>query len=116
MLHGRLGVFCAALLAWGGCSGPARPVDGNVVALPGAHGSIPWDDLWYSFSLGKVVAAAGGTGNIDLVDADSLEVTALSGMNDGAESAADGGGFVFVADRSKHALLVIDPAKNTVVG
>src|SRR5262245_8955359 len=57
-----------------------------VVALPdGAHG-IGFDDLRFDAGLGLVLAPAGGTGNLDLVDPKTGAVTAIGGFSRAAGS------------------------------
>jgi hypothetical protein len=62
---------------------------------------------------------------VDLVDPDSLDVTAIPGFTvfdsyngsdqQGVESADEGGGFVWAVDRAAFTLSVIDPAERAIV-
>ncbi len=69
-----------------------------------------FDDLTYSASLGRVMAAPEGVGSVYLVDPESLEVTAIDNLPSGVASLDEGRGFVFIADRGGDAILVVDPS------
>jgi hypothetical protein len=87
-------------------------------------GGIGFDDLWFSFELGAVLAPAGGTGCVDLFDSTSVAQTSLCGIGpggsyagghgEGTTSADFGAGFVFAIDRSSQSLQVVDPKTKTV--
>jgi DNA-binding beta-propeller fold protein YncE len=94
-----------------GADGIAAPV-GEPVDLPGTV--TGFDDLGYSSSLGRVLVGPLGAGAAYLVDPESLEVTAISGLPVGSASIADGDGFVFVADRQGSTVVVIDPGAAVV--
>jgi DNA-binding beta-propeller fold protein YncE len=105
-----------------GCTSP----DGTRVVLPDASPGIGFDDLRYSSSLHRVLVPAGRSGNLVLVDPDSLDVTAISGFSRGGSydgghdfgvtSVDEGRGLLFVTDRTNRRLSVVDPATKTVVG
>lgn len=109
-------------LALLGCTSP----DGTSVVMPDASPGIGFDDLRYSSSLHRVLVPAGRSGNLVLVDPDNLDATVVSGFSKsagydgghdfGATSVDEGGGFLFVTDRTSSRLSVIDPATKTVVG
>jgi DNA-binding beta-propeller fold protein YncE len=121
---------CAAraLLATGlasvllGCAGP----DGTRVVLPDSSPGIGFDDLRYSAALHRVLAPAGRSGNLVLIDPETLAVTAISGFSHGgsydgghdfgATSVDEGGGFLFVTDRTSARLSAVDPTTKAVVG
>lgn len=107
----------AVLLA----SSAARfPID-----LPGAEGGIGFDDLRFSRELHRVIAPAGRTGRLDLVDPATGEVTSIGGFSRtsaparghgrGATPADAGAGYVFVADRTARELVAVDPAGGRIV-
>jgi len=100
--------------------------DGDSVALPNGSPGIGFDDLRYSSTLHRVLAPAGRSGNLALVDPDSLAVTTISGFSAngdydgshdfGATSVDEGGGMLFVTDRTSGRLTVLDSATHGVVG
>jgi DNA-binding beta-propeller fold protein YncE len=104
------------------CSGDP---DGTAVQIPGGEAGIGFDDLRYSSTLGKVLAPAGRTGDLDLVDPISAAVTRISGFggqssyggghDDGPTSVDEGRGFLFVTDRTAQEIAVVDPAAAAVV-
>jgi hypothetical protein len=70
-------------------------------------------------------AACSGSGNLTLVDPDSLAVTTFSGFSaigdysgghdDGPTSVDEGRGLLFVTDRTSQKLDVVDPKSGTIV-
>jgi streptogramin lyase len=137
MLMIGLWALCTSAL---GCAAEASPHAGNsgvqasaalasddpaVVQLPGGQAGIGLDDLRYSKTLGRVVSPAGRTGNLDLVDPRSLEVTPVGGFTafstfdgddqQGVESADEGSGLVFAVDRASYTLSVVEPSRGSIV-
>lgn len=110
------------MLACGSCRGLP---DGAHVSLPNAAAGIGFDDLRYSASLHRVLAPAGRTGTLDLIDPDSLAVSTVRGFSAtdgydgghdfGATSVDEGGGLLFVTDRTSLRLDVVDPKAGTIV-
>lgn len=111
----------------GTSGGSLPPVDaGSVpVTLPGASPGIGFDDVRFSATLSQILVPAGRTGNFDFVDP-SAEVAApvggfassptYSGDDSfGATSADEGGGVVYVTDRTNKTLTVIDGKQRKVV-
>jgi DNA-binding beta-propeller fold protein YncE len=104
----------------------ASSADGVPVALPSGSPGIGFDDLRYSSSLGRVLAPGGRSGNLALIDPDSLEVSVVSGFSatndysgghgDGATSVDEGRGFLFVTDRTSRKVFVVDAAARKIVG
>ncbi|HEU4730908.1 MAG TPA: hypothetical protein VFT22_23595 [Kofleriaceae bacterium] len=89
------------------------------LALPGGEAGIGFDDLMFSPSLHRVLAPAGRTGKLDLIDPATLKVESISGFSadsdrfggghgEGTTSADSGGGFAFASDRSRTELAVVD--------
>jgi hypothetical protein len=88
---------------------------------------IGFDDLEFAPYLGKILAPAGRTGNLDLVDPDTEEVTAIGGFSTSDQYAAGGhdfgttsavegpGGVLFATDRTTDQLHVVDPTTKTIV-
>jgi DNA-binding beta-propeller fold protein YncE len=104
----------------------ASPPPGTTtVPLPDGRPGIGFDDLRFSTSYG-VLAPAGRTGNLDLVDPATLAVRAIGGFSmeplhfaghdQGATSVDEGGGFLFVTDRTTDRLHIVDPGKGQIVG
>lgn len=108
-------VAASQFLASASCSGPA----GVSVPIENRGPGIGFDDLRYSPGLGLVLAPAGRTGTLALVDPRSLEVRAIGGFSAsasydgshdfGATSVDEGRGFLFVTDRTSQTVSVVDP-------
>src|SRR5438105_15366310 len=96
------------------------------VALPDGARGIGFDDRRFDAGLGRVLAPAGGTGNLDLVDPKTGAVTPIGGFSRAAGdggghghgvTSVDGGeGWLFATDRTARALVVIDPRARQIVG
>ena len=107
------------------------PPDGGApksdrIAIPGGSTGIGFDDLMYSAKLHRVLAPSGWTGNVNLINPDTLEVTTISGFSSdpswksgddtrGVGSADEGNGFVFGGDRTSTEIGVIDPAQKKII-
>src|SRR5208337_1955428 len=103
---------------------------GNILAptplpVPGGEGGIGFDDIGFAASLRKVIVPAGRSGNLDLIDPDSGQVTAIAGFSkrasfsghgQGVTSADEGRGLLFATDRDAKRLDVVDPKTKSVVG
>ena len=99
-----------------GMAAAAPPAE---IVLPGGDAGIGFDDLGYSPSLGKVLAPAGRTGNLDLVDPSTHQVTVIGGFRErgsfggghgeGTTSVDEGGGYLFATDRTSETVNVVDP-------
>jgi DNA-binding beta-propeller fold protein YncE len=110
---------------------PSGSVDGAgggvaAVAMPGGSSGVGFDDLVFAPGIRKVLAPAGATGNLDLVDPDTMQVTAIGGFSgaqgsfkgghgDGTTSADEGRGLVFAMDRTSGKLHVVDPSAKAIV-
>ena len=79
----------------------------DVASIALADRPATFDDLRYSPSLGKVVAAPEGTGRLFLVDPDTLDVRSTD-VPRGVGSADADATTVFVADRGASQILAID--------
>jgi hypothetical protein len=95
------------------------------VPLPGGEHGIGFDDLRFAARAGKVVAPAGGTGNLALIDPSSHAITTIGGFGHadasggheaGTTSADEGGGYLFAIDRTQLRVAVIDVQKAAIVG
>jgi DNA-binding beta-propeller fold protein YncE len=102
----------------------AKPIK---LVLPGGEGGIGFDDLMFSPSLHRVLAPAGRTGKLDLIDPKTQKIEAIAGFSAGADkfggghgegttSADAGGGFVFASDRSRAEVEIIDLKTAKIVG
>jgi hypothetical protein len=95
------------------------------VPLPAGEGGIGFDDLIFAPRLGKILVPAGRTGYLDLVDPATRQVVPIAGFSsqksfdqghgEGPTSADFGRELIFAIDRTALKLLVIDPARATVV-
>ena len=91
----------------------------TALALPGGDGGIGFDDLRFSPELHRVLAPAGRTGKLDLIDPETRAIEAVDGFSSGATfggghgegttSVDTGGGLVFASDRGRTEVAVIDP-------
>jgi DNA-binding beta-propeller fold protein YncE len=95
------------------------------IALPGGKDGIGFDDLGFSSSLQKVLVPAGRTGTLDLIDPETRQVSSIGGFasssqfggghGEGITSVDEGGGFLFVTDRTTKLLHMVDPKTRSVV-
>jgi hypothetical protein len=118
----------AASVAPAASTAPASPA-GDVsfipVPLPGARGGIGFDDLTFAPRLHRVLAPAGRTGKLDLIDPATREVGAVDGFataeeharghEQGTTSADEGGEWIFAIDRTTKRLHVVDPKERKIV-
>src|SRR5712692_8174025 len=96
-------LLCLCTLA---ASGAITPTP---LALPGGDGGIGFDDMMFAPSLHKVLVPAGRSGNLDLIDPDTKQITAIGGFrsrasfggghSQGVTSADEGHGLLFATDR-----------------
>ena len=94
------------------------------LAIPGGGGVIGLDDLGFAQSLHRILVPAGRTGNLDLIDPDTMKVTSIGGfstapskgggLGQGITSADEGREFLFATDRTAKRLDVIDPKTNSI--
>ncbi|HJZ48102.1 MAG TPA: hypothetical protein VKE41_13080, partial [Roseiflexaceae bacterium] len=124
----RLATLALIGLLVSGCSFTLNPtrLSTTTVALPGGTGGIGFDDMGYDAGLGKVIVPAGATGNLDLIDPDSLNIRAIPGFSttipdpagghgDGTTSAVAHKGLLFAIDRTNLKLDVVDPSAGSIV-
>jgi hypothetical protein len=109
-----------------GCSLNPYSLRATPVALPGGAGGIGFDDMTYDPHQGKVIVPAGATGNLDLIDPDTLNVRPIAGFSaqtadpagghgDGTTSAIAAKGLLFALDRTSLRLNVVDPAAGAIL-
>ena len=112
-------LLCLSMLAARGAITPTP------LALPGGDGGIGFDDMGFAPSLHKVLVPAGRSGNLDLIDPDNKQVTAIGGFSSrtsfggghgqGVTSADEGRGLLFATDRDAKQLDVVDPKTRSVI-
>src|SRR3954470_11130763 len=90
-----------------------------VLALPGGEAGIGFDDLVFAPALHRVLAPAGRTGKLDLVDPRTQQIEPIAGFStdadkfggghgEGTTSADYGAGFLFASDRQRGEVAIID--------
>lgn len=98
----------------------------STLALPGGSGGLGFDDLGFASRIRKVLAPAAASGNLDLVDSDTMQVTPIAGFSssqgtfrgghgEGTTSADEGRGLLFAIDRTSGELDVVDPSAKAIV-
>jgi hypothetical protein len=102
------------------------PAGLTAIPLPDGRPGIGFDDLRFSPVLGRVLAPAGRTGNLDLVDPATHAVTAIGGFStgiaflgghdEGPTSVDYGNGLLYVTDRSTMRLHIVDPVARRSIG
>jgi len=95
------------------------------IPLPGGEGGIGFDDLTFAPDLKRLLVPAGRSGNLDLIDPATRQITPIVGFSaqgkgtaghgDGTTSADAGRGMIFAIDRTALKLVVLDAAAKTVV-
>ena len=113
----RILPFVLLLLAATALASPpiAQPVP---LPLPGGGGGIGFDDLRFSPELHRVLAPAGRTGSLDLIDPATLAIESIAGFStgggsggghgEGTTSADAGAGLLLATDRGRGEVVVID--------
>lgn len=96
------------------------------ITLPGGAGGIGFDDLRFSTELHRVLAPAGRTGKLDLIDPGTRAIESVDGFSsdatfggghgEGTTSVDAGGGMLFATDRGRTEVVVIDPVARNIVG
>jgi hypothetical protein len=105
----RIAMLCAVVGVGKQRHALADPVvAAKSIALPGGKGGIGFDDLMYSPSLHRVLVPAGRTGNLDLIDPDTLRVKSISGFSAAASFAGGHGQGTTSADSNRDVLFASD--------
>jgi hypothetical protein len=97
------------------------------LALPGGEAGIGFDDLMFASSLHRVLAPAGRTGKLDLIDPKTQKIESVGGFStdtdkfggghgQGSTSADTGGGLIFASDRGRTEVAIVDPKTLNVTG
>ena len=113
--------LAAALLAARPTAAPAP----TAIPLPEGSPGIGFDDLRYAPALGRILAPAGRTGRLVLVEPETRALTSIAGFaakreyvgghDDGVTSADEGKGWTYATDRTSLRLDVVDPRAGTIV-
>jgi len=108
------------LVACHASAGPASPR----VFLPGGEGGIGFDDLRFSPTLQRVLAPAGRTGKLDLIDPKTHAIESVGGFSSvgtfagghggGTTSVDEGAGVLFAIDRDRRDLVIVDPRAKAI--
>lgn len=118
-----LGPLSLILLASTATAAPeiAKPAS---LVLPGGDAGIGFDDLQFSSELHRVLAPAGRTGKLDLIDPKTQAITSIAGFSSNAKfggghgqgtTSVDGGAkLLFAVDRGRTTVSVIDPKTNRI--
>ncbi len=127
--RGRIALLKAALLVGTAAAGgaglapppavaaPARPAVPSI-AVPGGEAGVGYDDLQYAPELNRILAPAGRTGQLIVIDPATAKATAVPGFSatdsyrgghgEGTTSAVElGGGFIVATDRGTKTLKVV---------
>jgi hypothetical protein len=91
---------------------PGAPM--GAVDLPSGGGRIEITDLRYSRTLHKMIAPGERTGNVVLIDPDSLAQTVIAGFGK-PTSVDEGQGLVFAVDPAQKKLFAADPSTKSIV-
>jgi DNA-binding beta-propeller fold protein YncE len=113
-----LGLVATTALAAPPIATPTRLV------LPGGEAGIGFDDLRFSPELHRVLAPAGRTGKLDLIDPKTQAIESVAGFSsdgkfggghgEGTTSVDAGGGLLFATDRGRTVVAVIDPKTRAI--
>jgi len=108
-------------------SAQPQPASGGAspLMLPGVSGGIGFDDLQLSPTTGSVLVPGGRSGKLFVVDPKTRAVAAVGGFSaatgkfegghgEGITSVAEGGGRLYVTDRTSLTLLAVDPVAKTI--
>ena len=116
-------ISCAIGIAFR-TTGAVEAPGSAAVTLPGGAPGIGFDDLRFAPSLGLILAPAGRSGFLDLVEPASGKVTSVPGFSEtgtwdgghdqGVTSADEGAGFLFATDRTSGDLAIVDPKSRRI--
>jgi DNA-binding beta-propeller fold protein YncE len=116
--------LCFALALFSSCTANAQTLTPGVVTtaveLPSGKPGIGFDDLQWSDQLGRVIVPGGRSGNVYLIDPESLAITTLGGFSKSADyegghdfgvtSAVEADGFLYATDRTATSLVQVELA------
>jgi DNA-binding beta-propeller fold protein YncE len=117
--------IAAALLLGAAVTAQTAPPAVTPVPIPGSSGGIGFDDLRFAPGWKRIVAPAGRTGSIALVEPGTLAVTTIGGFSsseryagghgEGPTSADEGAGFLFAIDRTSDDVVAVDQSSRSIV-
>jgi len=121
----RVALIPLLIVSLSGSAPPPEPPAGVPLPLPGVEGGIGFDDLQRSSATGVVLAPGGRSGKLFAVDPKTRAVSTIDGFSptsgkfegghgEGITSVAEGGGRLYVTDRTSVSLLAVDPATKTI--
>jgi DNA-binding beta-propeller fold protein YncE len=117
----------ASLLLLVACSSSTKrdAATSTSVVLPGGQAGIGFDDLRFSPTLQRVLAPAGRTGKLDLVDPRTRAVESIDGFSsdetfggghgEGVTSVDEGAAHLFAIDRGRVEVVVVDANAKKIV-
>jgi len=118
--------LCLVLVAGTAAASPdiAPPA---TLPLPGGEGGIGFDDLMFSPALHRVLAPAGRTGKLVLIDPKTQKLESIAGFStetdkfggghgEGTTSADTGAGLIFASDRGRSEVAIVDPKTSKLAG
>jgi DNA-binding beta-propeller fold protein YncE len=128
-ISGRSVLLAAWLNVWGaGTVAAAPPVQRrpDALAVPGGEAGVGYDDLQYAPDLGRILAPAGRTGRLVLVDPATKQLSAIAGFSgssgyrgghgEGTTSATElGGGLIAATDRGTKTVKVVNAKSAAIV-
>jgi DNA-binding beta-propeller fold protein YncE len=98
----------------------------RIVKIPGGENGIGFDDIRFAPDLKKVIVPAGRTGEIVLIEPETLRRTSIKGFSQtetsnkghdfGVTSLDEGPGTIFAIDRTARKVMSIDPVSQKVTG
>lgn len=124
----RVPLSIACLVGLGAAGAADTPIaKPTKLALPGGTNGIGFDDLMFVPSLHRVLAPAGRTGKLDLIDPKTQKIESVTGFStdadkfsgghgEGTTSADAGGGMLFASDRSRGEVAIVDPKTLKIAG
>ncbi len=124
LIRSGLYLVFAVVLALGALAGEGGLIPAPLT-VPGGAAGIGFDDIGFAPSIRRVLVPAGRSGNLDLIDPDTRQVTAISGFSirsafgrghaQGVTSADEGRGLLFATDRDAKQLDVVDSSSRSIV-
>jgi hypothetical protein len=99
----------------GSCDAATSATPPTLDSIPLLSGDFRYDDLRFAPDLGKVIAVPEGSGELYLVDPDTLAVTSIA-VPSATASADAKGGIVYGADRGNSRITIVDTIAGAVIG
>jgi hypothetical protein len=96
----------ALVLSCVGMLAASDPITPTPLALPGGESGIGFDDMGFAPSIHKVLVPAGRSGNLELIDPDTKQVTSIGGFSSRASFGGGHGQGVTSADEGQHSVTI----------